>query len=81
VQLVSIWCIIVSIIVIQLCYYTSNTNIIIILFGLTAIQIEYDKLIKEAEAKAMAIRAITEAEYEKKVRECEAASRMPTQEV
>jgi len=45
-----------------------------------AMQIECDKLIKEAESRAMAIRAITEAEYEKKVRECEAASRMPTQE-
>ena len=43
-------------------------------------QIEYDKQIKDAEAKAAAIRAITEAEYIKKVKECEAASYMPAQE-
>eukprot|EP00598_Pedospumella_elongata_P003132 CAMPEP_0184967248 /NCGR_PEP_ID=MMETSP1098-20130426/685_1 /TAXON_ID=89044 /ORGANISM="Spumella elongata, Strain CCAP 955/1" /LENGTH=857 /DNA_ID=CAMNT_0027488673 /DNA_START=80 /DNA_END=2653 /DNA_ORIENTATION=+ len=46
----------------------------------TAMQIEYDKHIKDAEAKAAAIRAITEAEYLKKVKECEAASHMPAQE-
>jgi regulator of protease activity HflC (stomatin/prohibitin superfamily) len=46
----------------------------------TAMQIEYDKVIKEAESKSMAIRAITEAEYLKKIKECEAASHMPEQE-
>ena len=44
-------------------------------------QIHSDREIKEAEAKAEAIRAITEAEYMKKVKECEAASKMPPQEV
>ena len=46
----------------------------------TAMQIEYDKQIKDAEGKAQAIKAITEAEYLKKIKECEAASHMPPQE-
>lgn len=46
----------------------------------TAVKVQTDKMIKEAEAKASAISAITEAEYNKKVREAEAASRMPPQE-
>ena len=47
---------------------------------MTAMKILYDKEIKEAEGKANAIRAITEAEYLKKVKECEAASKMAPQE-
>jgi hypothetical protein len=35
-------------------------------------QIQYDKQIKEAEAKAMAIKTVTEAEYMQKVKEAEA---------
>lgn len=46
----------------------------------TEMQVLYNKQIKEAEAKAKSILAITEAEYQKKVKECEAASKMPPQE-
>jgi regulator of protease activity HflC (stomatin/prohibitin superfamily) len=46
----------------------------------TAMQILYDKEIRVAEGRANAIRAITEAEYLKTVKECEAASKMAPQE-
>jgi len=46
----------------------------------TAVKIAKDKMIQEAEAKAQAIAAITDAEYQRKIKEAEAASRMPPQE-
>jgi len=46
----------------------------------TAVQVESEKMIQEAEAKARAIQAITDAEYNKKIKEAEAAAKMPPQE-
>jgi len=46
----------------------------------TAVKIAKEKMIQEAEAKAQAIAAITDAEYQRKVKEAEAAARMPPQE-
>jgi len=47
----------------------------------TAMQIEADRAISEAESRAKAISAITEAEYQKKVKQADAASKMPAQEL
>ena len=45
-----------------------------------AVEIESAKLVRDAEAKATAIQAITQAEFEKKAKEAEANAMMPPQE-
>lgn len=46
----------------------------------TEVDIQANRIIMESESKAKAILAITDAEYERKVKEAEAASHMPPQE-